>query len=337
MAAGSHYATYEILPSTRVGVMICQESMDGRAVSELVRGGASLLVATTSDLTFGSSVLAFEHLAATRVRAIEAGRSIVWASNGGPSGVIDRFGGVERLGPFRQAVTVRVDTELFGGVTPSLRLRWVWFAFQVLVVAACVVFAKRPRVQMQSSAADGRPANRASLVRSAAIVSASLLATAAFVVGSPAIVEWKKGSPERTLLAVSDLFSTKQRFRAPDPLAGFRGADPERSAVAYFLGYYGDLRRAVDLPQPSANGLQGAARLLREHVGLETRFYDFSTRLPRVAALVELKDGSLGVVASPSDGAAWLFHARDGRMLEGEPAAVRALLGARSLLPVGPN
>lgn len=337
MAAGSHYATYEILPSTRVGVMICQESMDGRAVRELVRGGASLLVATTSDLTFGSSVLAFEHLAATRVRAIEAGRSIVWASNGGPSGVIDRFGGVERLGPFRQAVTVRVDAELFDGVTPYLRLRWIWFAFQCLVVVACFVFAKRSRSQMQPPPADQSPSKRASIVRGAAIVTASLLATAAFVVGSPAIVEWKKGSSERILLAVSDLFSAKQRFRAPDPLAGFRGADPERAAVAYFLGYYGDPRRALDLPRPSEKGLRGAAHLLREHVGLETRFYDFSARLPRVAALVELKDGSLGVVASPSDGGAWLFHARDGRVLEGEPAAVRALLGTRCLLPVRPD
>jgi len=333
LAAGDAYDTFEILPSVRVGVLICQESMEGRAVSDLVRGGASLLVATTSDLSFGSSVLSFEHLAATRLRAIEAGRSIVWASNGGPSGVIDRFGGVDRFGPFRQAVAVRVDVDLFEGSTPYLRLRWLWLAFQGLGIVACAVYARRGRTEQAPLPVAGVAW---SWWRSVAVVAASLALCAAFVIASPAIVEWRKGSSERTLLAVRDLFAQKPNYRAPDPLAGFRGTEPERAAVAYFLGYYGDVRRARDLPPAPAAGLPGAARLLREHFGLETRRFDFSARLPRIAALVELRDGSLGVVASPADGAAWLFHPKAGRLFEGEPAAIRELLGNESLLPALP-
>lgn len=333
LAAGEEYETFEILPSVRVGVLICQESMEGLAVSDLVREGATLLVATTSDLSFGSSVLAFEHLAATRLRAIEAGRSIVWASNGGPSGVIDRFGGVDRFGPFRQAVAVRVDVDLFEGTTPYLRLRWLWLAFQGLGVAACLVYARRGRTE-ETALPAGFESPAVARWHAAAVVAASLALSAAFVVVSPAIVEWRKGSAERALLAITDLFAKKPNYTAQDPLAGFRGTEPERAAVAYFLGYYGDVRRALDLPRAPAPGLAGAARLLREHFALETQSYDLAARLPRIAALVELRDGSLGVVASPGDGAAWLFHPKAGRLFEGEPEAIRALLGRKSLLPM---
>lgn len=333
LAAGDEYETFEILPSVRVGILICQESMDGRAVSDLVHGGASLLVATTSDLTFGSSVLSFEHLAATRLRAMEAGRSIVWASNGGPSGVIDRFGGVDRLGPFRQAVAVRVDVELFEGTTPYLRLRWIWLSFQVLGLLACVAYARRGRTDAAPLPAPVADARAGSRWRGITAVAVSLVLAGLFVITSPAIVEWRKGSSARALLAIPDLFARKPNYRAPDPLAGFRGTDPERAAVAYLLGYYGDVRLAAELPPAPAPGLSGAGRLLRERFELETRAFDFSARLPRIAALVELKDGSVGVVASPSAEAAWLFYPKLGRLFEDDPEAIRALLGDESLLP----
>src|SRR5262249_10168854 len=45
-----------------------------------------------SDTSFGSSAAVFDHWAATRLRAIEIGRDVVWASNGGPSGVFSALG-----------------------------------------------------------------------------------------------------------------------------------------------------------------------------------------------------------------------------------------------------
>jgi hypothetical protein len=158
-------------------------------------------------------------------------------------------------------------------------------------------------------------------------------ASVAFAAVSPALVEWRSGEHERAALAVKDLFAEKPRYSEADPLASFRGIDQERAALAYFLGYYGDARRASELPRARAAGLPGVALALDEHFGLETRAYDLAPRLPRVAALVELKDGTLGVVASPGDSAAWLFHAKSGRLLQGEPAEIRKLLGERSLLP----
>jgi hypothetical protein len=259
----------------------------------------------------------------------------VWASNGGPSGVIDRFGDVARFGPFRQAVAVRFDVDLFEGSTPYARLRWVWLVFQCLGVAACLAYAGFVRAGPVTTSVPGESSQRR--VKGAVVAALSfafgLTFSVAFAAVSPALVEWRRGEPERAALAVEDLFAAKPRYSAPDPLSSFRDADPERAALAYFLGYYGDVRRASELPRTRAPGLHGAALVLSEHLGIETRAYDWSSRLPRVAALVELKDGSLGVVASPGDSAAWLYHAKSGRLLPGEPAEIRKLLGARSLLP----
>jgi hypothetical protein len=232
---------------------------------------------------------------------------------------------------------VRVDAELFDGQTPYLKLRWVWLAFQCLVAGACLAYVKRERASPSFIECTSEQGPRRSRLGRSAIVALSLLVSSAFVVASPALVEWRKGSAARTLLAVSDLFAPKPRWREADPLARFRGTDPERAAVAYFLAYYGDARRAAELPEAPAAGLEGAARLLRERLSLETRSYDWRPRLPRIAALAELKDGSLGVVGSPGDGAAWLFRAKDGHLLEGEPERIRALLGPGCLLPVSPR
>ena len=74
----------------RMGVAICYDAMFGRHFRRLVTQGAEAFAVTTDDASLGSSSLSEWHAAYSVTRAIEAGRSLIFASNGGPSRIYDR-------------------------------------------------------------------------------------------------------------------------------------------------------------------------------------------------------------------------------------------------------
>lgn len=90
-----------------LGLAICFEIVVDRAVRDLVKGGAQLLVVPTSNAWFGDGDQSAQHLAISRVRAVEYGRSIAHVSNVGVSGLITPDGVVhERTVPYTQATLV---------------------------------------------------------------------------------------------------------------------------------------------------------------------------------------------------------------------------------------
>lgn len=80
----------------RLGLGICFEVVVDGAVRDVVLGGADLLVVPTSNAWFGEGDEAAQHIAASRVRAVEYGRSVVHISNVGISGLITPEGVVEQ-------------------------------------------------------------------------------------------------------------------------------------------------------------------------------------------------------------------------------------------------
>ncbi len=118
---GSAFRAAAILPGVRVGILICQESLLTEGPHALASSGANLLVSrrVTSLSTAGCS--ASNTWRWHRMRAIETGRSLVWASAGGPSGAVDRWGNFEAGGPLRGPAAVRASVELHDEVTPYLR------------------------------------------------------------------------------------------------------------------------------------------------------------------------------------------------------------------------
>lgn len=71
--------------SGRLGIAICFDAVFSTHARSLVDGGAEALIVTTDDSSFGASGIAPRHLAYAVLRAAEVGRSLLFASNEGPS------------------------------------------------------------------------------------------------------------------------------------------------------------------------------------------------------------------------------------------------------------
>lgn len=118
-----------------LGLAICFEVVVDPAIRDVVVGGADLLVVPTSNAWFGDGDQSVQHLAASRVRAVEYGRSVVHISNVGVSGLITPDGVVhERTDLFTAATLVgelplRTDRTLAVTTGP-----WVWPAAAVVTL-----------------------------------------------------------------------------------------------------------------------------------------------------------------------------------------------------------
>jgi apolipoprotein N-acyltransferase len=72
----------------RIGDVICFEVAYDSLVTDVVDGGASLLVVQTNNATFGYTAESEQQLAMSRLRAIEHGRTVVVAATSGISAVV---------------------------------------------------------------------------------------------------------------------------------------------------------------------------------------------------------------------------------------------------------
>jgi len=76
----------------KMGMLICYESIFPEIAREAVDKGAQLLINITNDSWYGFSSAPYQHLAISRMRAIETGRYLVRAANTGISAFIDPLG-----------------------------------------------------------------------------------------------------------------------------------------------------------------------------------------------------------------------------------------------------
>lgn len=140
-----------------LGLAICFEIVVDRAVRDLVTGGgAQLLVVPTSSAWFGDGDQSVQHLAISRVRAVEYGRSVAHVSNVGVSGLISPDGVVhQRTDPYTQA-TLLAQLPLRTEQTLAVRTGpWVVPAAAVVVVLGMVWMARRrPELAGPSQAAE---------------------------------------------------------------------------------------------------------------------------------------------------------------------------------------
>ncbi|MBW1811035.1 MAG: apolipoprotein N-acyltransferase [Deltaproteobacteria bacterium] len=76
----------------KLGILICYEAIFPEIAAETVEAGAELLVNITNDSWYGKSSAPYQHLAISRLRAIETGRYLIRAANTGVSAIIDPVG-----------------------------------------------------------------------------------------------------------------------------------------------------------------------------------------------------------------------------------------------------
>jgi apolipoprotein N-acyltransferase len=116
-------------PRGAIGVAICYEIADGRALARASRDGARWLLASANLDPYPLALQGqFEALA--QLRALESGRWLVSAANTGPSVLVDPAGrvraalpsGAPATGLFRVAASQRLTPYLLGGERPLVAL-----------------------------------------------------------------------------------------------------------------------------------------------------------------------------------------------------------------------
>jgi apolipoprotein N-acyltransferase len=107
----------------RVAVAICFETLFGDLVRANVLAQeqpAELVVAATNDASFGRGGEAAQHVAQSRLRALETGRWVVHAAVSGTSAFVDPDGEVHDETELFEATTRRRSVTLASGRTPFL-------------------------------------------------------------------------------------------------------------------------------------------------------------------------------------------------------------------------
>lgn len=121
--AGAGAQAFEVAPGVWAAVAICFETLFSDLVRTNVLAGdadAGLILAITNDASFQISAEPEQHLAQSRMRAVETGRWVVHAALSGSSAFVDPEGGVhDATELFTQAV-IRRDVPLAAGSTPYL-------------------------------------------------------------------------------------------------------------------------------------------------------------------------------------------------------------------------
>ncbi|MGH8222099.1 MAG: apolipoprotein N-acyltransferase, partial [Woeseiaceae bacterium] len=104
----------------KLAVAICYEDAYG-AEQLYALPEAGILINVSNDAWFGDSIAPHQHLEIARMRALEAGRYVVRATNNGVSAFIDAQGGIITAGPqFRFASLTRLVPPM-QGLTPYAR------------------------------------------------------------------------------------------------------------------------------------------------------------------------------------------------------------------------
>lgn len=328
---GSRFQPQTVLPGVRVGILICQESLLTEGPHSLAVNGANLLVSPTSDVSFHSGLLGFEHLALARIRAIETGRSLVWASAGGPSGAVDRWGNFVRAGPFRGPAAVRVSVELHDDTTLYLRSRWVWRALAVIALLA--LSFKRRRTAITAIT----PPPRVGTLRGYVELTLACALGCGLSIGSAAAVELVNGSPARAVRSALELARHPQVYLGVGSLSRFQ-TDLDHSAsgaLSYYLDFYGQrtLPSSVQFStgQPT---LEELAKELNLRQGFPTRLENLSfENVPRFAVIVRSKTGEFCVMSSDRARRLWLFRPTQAAVSQLSAAEAGALFEPRAIVP----
>ena len=128
----------------KIAVAICYEDAYG-AEQLYALPDASVLVNVSNDAWFGDSIAPHQHLEIARMRALEAGRYVVRATNTGISGLIGPRGELLALLPQFIELSLHGEVTPHSGLTPYARLgNWPIVSVCVLILAIAGLRRARP-------------------------------------------------------------------------------------------------------------------------------------------------------------------------------------------------
>lgn len=294
LAPGQDYQVRPLGHGVRAGVLICQEALLRAGPHALAQAGANLLFALTSDASFLSTPLPFEHMNAVRARAIETGRSIVWASNAGPSGLITRWGEMGVRSSFRAVEPVALRAPIHPEVTPFSRAPWLWPLLAILVLGGALLGERKARPSPAATP-------NTTPLRGAVYLGAAIVAGALVTGMTPAMVELRQRLAPHPMEAALEVWLGPGPIVSPDPLGRFRVTKDRtaQGALAYFLSYYGPETSPASIELDGAPSMKRLRDYLQDRHQLKTRAIRLNPEaLPLVATLVRFKEAGFGVLAA---------------------------------------
>jgi apolipoprotein N-acyltransferase len=119
------------LAGERIAVTICYEDVFGAEQLHYL-ADATLLVNVSNDAWYGDSIAPHQHLQIARLRAAEAGRYLLRATNTGVTAVIDPEGRVVARAPQFAAAVLEHTVQGYSGITPYAR----WGNYPVVIATA---------------------------------------------------------------------------------------------------------------------------------------------------------------------------------------------------------
>jgi apolipoprotein N-acyltransferase len=120
ISAGSEHQPVLHAAGQALGLTICYEDAFGSSQLDILRE-ATLLINVTNNAWFGDSTAPHQHLQISRMRALEAGRFLIRATNDGVTAIMGPHGEiVGRLPQFQEAV-LRAAVQPMTGLTPYAR------------------------------------------------------------------------------------------------------------------------------------------------------------------------------------------------------------------------
>jgi apolipoprotein N-acyltransferase len=145
-----------------IGAVICFENSFPSLDRAAVRRGAQLLVVLTNNASYGFSPASAQHLAMSRLRAVETGRWVVHAAITGISAFVDPGGRVVASTGLFQPAVLRHEVRASTAVTPYVRLGdWVPWGSLLLALG---LLARPARRRSARAAPDPLPERPRALV-----------------------------------------------------------------------------------------------------------------------------------------------------------------------------
>ena len=126
----------------RLASYICYEAVYPEFAAELARD-SDLLLTISNDTWFGRSIGPVQHLQMAQMRALEAGRWMIRATNNGISVLIDPQGRIQSRIPQFQAAILYGEVQAMQGHTPYLRFGSLPLAILAALIVLATLLANR--------------------------------------------------------------------------------------------------------------------------------------------------------------------------------------------------
>ncbi|MDQ1587922.1 MAG: apolipoprotein N-acyltransferase [Microbacteriaceae bacterium] len=124
----------------KAGISICFDIADDQQLTDMAKGGAQVILAQTNNADFGTTDENVQQLAIARLRAIEAGRSLVNISTVGTSQIIDPTGRTIASIPAYKPGAMVANVPLGTTTTPAVLLsRGIEYLVSGLGLAALAI------------------------------------------------------------------------------------------------------------------------------------------------------------------------------------------------------